>query len=287
MICSLSRVYSSTPWIVVQPRTHYNSKVLQRLHSPIKALVRGTARAYLGLRERYAEPPRVVWILAHMRSGSSLLQHLLISHPRIFGCGERNATYGSERDLDRLAVDVYYRRRELWRRYPLLVDQINHDRFLIDESLLDHPRVCPIFLIRRPEDAVASMVDVLGRHYGMTRQQAVDYYVERLDALARYAELCRHAFFLTYEDLLENTREILADLTTFLELKSPLVEQYQTFSFTGRSGDPSPRIHSGRVVTEPSRPPLELTPDELTRLHRAHEGCVRRPKQHCWRARVE
>lgn len=112
-----------------------------------------------------------------MRSGSTLLHHLLINHPEITGYGERNAVYTSTQDFNRLRVDVYAHQSQMfrqlfqWHRY--VADQMNHNHLLASEALLNHPHVCTIFLIREPSVAIASMVNVLGKFYGMTVHEAV------------------------------------------------------------------------------------------------------------------
>ncbi|HUA89621.1 MAG TPA: sulfotransferase, partial [Steroidobacteraceae bacterium] len=37
--------------------------------------------------------PQALLVLGHMRSGSTLLLHLLMTHPQIAAVGERNAVY--------------------------------------------------------------------------------------------------------------------------------------------------------------------------------------------------
>jgi hypothetical protein len=203
------------------------------------------AKSWLHLRERWAKaPPTSVLILAHMRSGSTLLHHLLLGHPDVIGCGERNATYRGPSDLRRLAVDAYYHRRELLRRRAFAVDQINHTRFLSDPALLDPPHTRALFLVRQPGPSVSSMVEVLGHHYGTTLAQAVSHYRTRLSDLERLAAGLTdpgRAFFLTYEALVNRTDAVLAALSSFLGLRPYLSARYDTYRFTGRSGDPSTR----------------------------------------------
>ena len=202
-------------------------------------------------------------ILAHMRSGSTLLHHLLLSHPDTIGCGERNATYRGPGDLRRLAVDAYYRRRQLLRRRAFAVDQINHTRFLADPALLNLPDTRAIFLIRQPGPSLSSMVEVLGHHYGTTLEQAVFHYRTRLSDLERLAggmTSPAHAFFLTYEALVDRTDEALAGLSRFLPLSPGLTSRYDTFRFTGSAGDPSPTIHTGQIVRPLVRGPVLPAP---------------------------
>jgi hypothetical protein len=227
----------------------------------------------LDLRERWsAHPAAPVLILAHMRSGSTLLHHLLISHPDVIGCGERNARYDTPKDLRRLAVDAYYRRRELLSRRTFAVDQINHTRFLANPALLSTPRTRTIFLVRDPVPTIASMVEVLGHHYGMTLEQAVSQYRTRLSDLAQLGAGLTdpaRAFFLTYDALVEQTGPTLSQLSRFLQLSPGLTPGYRTFPFTGSAGDPSPTIRAGQVVRPPGRASV-LSPtlaNELTALY--------------------
>lgn len=259
--------------------------VVSRIPRWIRRQLRRAALAYLERREvRRSEPPRVVWLLGHMRSGSTLLMHLLSSHPQVLGAGERNSTYTSTADLRRLAVDAAYLRRKLLRRYDWVVDQINHSRFLAAEELLDHSQVHRVFLVREPLASLASMVEVLGPLYGMTVQDAVDYYLERLPALASYARRAgdeSRSFFLTYDDLVTRPAVALPLLSGFLRLRTPLSERYRCFDFTGQRGDPSPRIASGRILGHRLRQPLELEPEVEAAVREAHARCIRTLGAHC------
>ncbi len=211
-----------------------------------------------------------------MRSGSTLLSHILASHPAVLGCGERNANYTSVRDLDRLEADARFARRTFLHSYRYVIDQINHTRFLAAEELLDHPRVFKVFLIRQPRDSIASMVDVLGRHYGTTVDEAVAYYLERLAALARYSQSLQNrdsAIALAYEDLLARPEANLARLSDFLDLEPDLSPRYRRFDFTGSRGDPSEMIREGRIVTDRPQRRIELSADDLADLQTVYEDC--------------
>jgi hypothetical protein len=97
----------------------------------MRAAIKEAGLAFLRLRERLARTPsEYVFVLGHMRPGSSLLHHILVSHPDLLGCGERNVAYDSADDLHRLQLAARRHRRAYWRRYRYLVDQINHDRFV-------------------------------------------------------------------------------------------------------------------------------------------------------------
>ena len=113
---------------------------------------------HAGLRTLGCEPAATVFILGHMRSGSTLLLHILLSHPDIAGCGEQNTPYRTVRDLHRLAITARFAQGPLLRRFRYVVDQINHDRFTPNEALLQDSRVRLLFLIREPPASLSSIV---------------------------------------------------------------------------------------------------------------------------------
>lgn len=255
------------------------------LPAAARALLRGSALVWL--RARFGSgsgAERPVFILGHMRSGSSLLLHLLISSPEILGYGERNSAYASVTDFRRMAVDIHYHRRRLLRRSRYLIDQINHDRFIESDDLLCHPDLRILLLVREPEASIASMVDVLGRHYGTTLEDSTDYYVARLATLARYArhiddpDRCR---CLTYGELIDDTEQTLSGLVRFLGLEHGLSDRYRVLPFTGRHGDPSERIRSGRIIRDAPPRALTLEPLVRERLSRAYADCRATLQTHC------
>ncbi len=230
-------------------------------------------------------PERVVLVLGHMRSGSSLLHHLLVSHPRVRGRGERNRAYWSEADFEGLLVDVWAHRRRFPPPEALLCDQVNHGRLLPAEDLLRHPRVRKVLLVREPRPALASMVHVLGRLQPFPVERAAEHYLARLDDLVRYAAADAdrgRQFFLTYEALTGPSRgAVLLALSAFLGLDPPLAESYHVFDFTGLRGDTSGLIRSGRISSAPSGWSVELPPALGARLRQAHAEAVAALRRAC------
>ena len=244
---------------------------------------------YLRLTDQLAgHVPATLFICGHMRSGSTLLHHLLISHPEIIGCGERQEKYASAEDFDQLRIEAHMRRLSFLRRYRYVSDQVNHNELFQSPDILNEDSVRAIFLIRQPQPAVASMVAVLGRPgraRPITREMAVAHYRARLDTLSRYArqiERRTRAFTLTYDELVDDTLRTLGRLTAFLQLRSPLTDHYRTFDFTGIRGDPSPAILARRIrrgEPRPSPPGLEAT--LLAELDEAYESCRQVLLRHC------
>jgi hypothetical protein len=222
--------------------------------------------------------PQALLLLGHMRSGSTLLLHLLINHPQIAGLGERGATYRSVTDLGRLALATRLRRRMPLRPLRYVADQVNHSRFTPNITLLEDPRVRLLFLVRHPAASLASLLDLTRTYYEpWSVAQAVDYYVERVDTLAGYARAQRvgaHAAFLTYEDLTERTQETLSCLQFFLGTEPNFDATYRLHDFTGKRGDPSANISSGRVRRAVPKNTSELPPQEVERAMRAYQRCL-------------
>src|SRR5262245_57001546 len=57
------------------------------------------------------KPASTILILGHMRSGSTLLLHILLTNPEVIGCGERNAVYRSPEDFDKLEIASRFAQR--------------------------------------------------------------------------------------------------------------------------------------------------------------------------------
>jgi hypothetical protein len=219
-----------------------------------------------------------------MRSGSTLLHHLLISHPEILGCGERMKHFASDADFERLRIDAHLRRGQLLRRHRYVTDQVNYNVFLDPRLLHNRPDVRIIFLIRDPTAAIASMGKLLNRIGWTSLDDAVHYYRERLSNLSALATRIPNrsiAFALTYDDLTTKTTDTLARLSHFLKIRTPLLDKYRVFDFTGIRGDPSPVIHSGRVHRGGSPPQPDLDVALLSELCEIYENCRQDLRRHC------
>ncbi len=232
-------------------------------------------------------PRRQVLVLSHMRSYSSVLSHVLGSHPEIDGYCETRLRYRGRFDLLRLRYRVAQLTGEPLRgRYVL--DKILHGHRLSDSVLCD-PRTVAIFLLRRPEQAVQSILDMDRRiqrvpwHQDMWK--VADYYEERTRQLAELAAKVHGcAAFVQSEVLINRSHEVLAFLTDFLRLASPLRRDYRRFPKTGQPGfgDPSTVLSSGRLgAARPARRHCEIPPLLVERLDNAYAACLKTLKASC------
>jgi hypothetical protein len=199
---------------------------------------------------------RFLFVVSHMRSFSSLLCHILGSHPEISGYAEAQLSYFSRLDLQRLARKVQHiTGNPALGRYVL--DKILHNHREIAPGILDRPEIKVLFLLRNPEDTFRSILNMSHSrgHKGKFSDpvRVVDYYVTRQRQLEGYcAHLGGNALFLESERLLGDTERVLVELSRWLELGESLKADYRTFRFSGAPGygDPSPTILAGTVVRD-------------------------------------
>src|SRR5207344_470155 len=90
---------------------------------------------------------------------SSLLCHILGSHPEISGYAETHQSYTGRTGLKRLAAKVRAATgaRTLGR---YVLDKILHNYAKIAPDVLGRPDVKVLFLVRRPEDTIASILNM-------------------------------------------------------------------------------------------------------------------------------
>ncbi len=223
--------------------------------------------------------PQFLLVLGHMRSGSSLLLHLLVNHPDIDGQGEQNTPYRSTRDLLRWRLRQHRHRwpRPQWPRY--LVDQVNHNHLTPNPNLFGRKDLKTLLLLREPRFTVASLLRLSDRFYGgrWTEEAAIAHYLDRYRKLAELAGALAPecALSMTYSDLTGQTEACLTAIQRFLNLESPFNPHYQRQPFTGKRGDPTEKIYTGSVVANPSAS-SNMPPKAPEVLEAAYAECLDR-----------
>lgn len=243
-----------------------------------RAIESAAMAAEAGLKAVGVPIPSALLLLGHMRSGSTLLLHLLMTNPEVAAFGERGAVYASRADFARLAIASRIARRSPFRRLRYVADQVNHNWLTPNSRLLKDPRIRILFLLRRPELTIASILELYRAHYrqAWSPSQAVGYYVERLGALTELAENLaspKCAALIRYETLTDLPQETLEALRVFLGLQQRFTQTYTTYSFTGKHGDPGPNIAAGRIVHKAPTIHVHLNVPELARATRAYDQC--------------
>jgi len=197
-------------------------------------------------------PPQIIVIMAHMRSGSSLLEHILSSNPEIFGAGEQSRIYTTNTDLKKCELFVRTTNNTFFKPFKYITDQVLHEKFTPNLNLLRNNAVKVVLLIRNPEETIAS-IEKLGGPFGINEHDefnSSEYYVNRLEYLVNLSKQIpkKNQLFLTYEELVTDTEYTLKRLSAFLELKTALKKDYTIKNTTGKYGDTSNNIKKGTII---------------------------------------
>jgi Sulfotransferase domain len=253
---------------------------MEERFSRFRKVLRPTfARFLLAQARLRPRPLRYLFILGHIRSGSSLLVHLLNSHREICALGESWLTYDSKDRLNELMVLVHLALKKPLLRETYVADKILHDELLESDEILRSPGLRFIFLLREPERSLLSMVAHRERLKIISDwQSALTYYEKRLTRLAAQARVIgdkHRSFLLLYERLVSDSRASLDATAAFLGLRSPLSSAYSVGPHTGIAGlgDFSEHIMSGRIIVTPP-PALRVPDDVLVRARSAYEACI-------------
>ncbi|MFH7320758.1 sulfotransferase family protein [Desulfurivibrio sp. D14AmB] len=240
---------------------------------------------------------RLLLILSHQRSGSTLLLQCLNTHPMVMGYGETLMTYRRASDLYCLPTKVAVRLRRPFPGAKYFLDKLLYDELLADERLLQLPCVYTIFLLRDPDQALPSLINAPKLEGWVQRPEAnrdyVDqancerYYSGRLATLARYAELVPRdrSLFLTYDDILHHTQSVFHALAKILGVENRFSEHYPVMRTTGVAGlgDVSPHIRGGQIKRDIKRPPVKVEPALLNSARQSFEASSRIIDTHCTR----
>lgn len=226
------------------------------------------AARYYGLR---ISGLKWLFVLGHMRSGSSLLVHILNSNPKILGYGETPIRYSGRRSFVELHDDVCDQfeahGEPPGQYYRYVMDKILWPHIYNDDLLRQVP-LSIIVIVRSPEAALPSILS-LNIEETRTPKEALSYYVERLERVQKILKVHDSSFaFATYEDLTERTDETLRTVSEYLTLDEMLTPTYDTMWSTGEPGigDPSQNIKEGRIrSTKTSSYNVDLDPGIIGR----------------------
>jgi hypothetical protein len=227
-----------------------------------------------------------LFLLATMRSGSSLLSSILCSHPEILGYGETHVVYDGTDKMRELVTRVCHAHEghheghhegQAPARYVL--DKLLHDGLIRDPGVLDGIDLTCVFLLREPRRTIESLVHQLDS----TLDDAFNYYRERLLNLERYARAFPRSAFLTYEGLIEDPAGTLERLAGFIGLSSPLSPEYRLQPLHDRKGvgDRSGRLEAGRILSEAREISVDLPEDRVAEAEAAYLRCRSVLQQAC------
>lgn len=252
---------------------------MRRLREFAKDTV-GTAIFHATPRCRYENS---VFILAHMRCGSTALSNIFCSRDDISGYGESHTDYSKRARLGRLQLKHLTRRA--WKPGATsLFDKILHSA---------HDRGAPpefftakaVFLARDPRVTIRSIRKLFENGPDpiyRTDEEAARYYIQRVTDLTRlWARFeAGRRIGLTHEELLADPEAQLARISDALGIRPRLANAYRSRAAIQRHGDGDPvdSIRFNRIerrLTAAETPePLNLPDRMLADAMAAYEGYV-------------
>lgn len=219
---------------------------------------------------------RYLFVLAHPRSGSTVLSHVLQSHDDIVGFGEHHEGYTNLDDLVALAARNAFFARDAGTTHQYTLDKIVWNHHEISDELLQHPDTRFIFLAREP---VATLESYRRMFSDMpTDERRLLSYQLRLEGMIDLAKRIGDTdrmTFVTYDDLTDGTAETLERLTEWLELETPLTPEYELNAKSGSQswGDPSKHIKAGTIINVPHEA-VDIDVDVVNAANRLYrESC--------------
>ena len=248
------------------------------------ALCARVNRAYgrVKLKARFREGEAgMLFIIGHMRTGSTLLVHILCNNPEIIGYGETHYAYSKQSDIYASALKIYEKMGSKPKgRYAL--DKVIHQGLIKDDRVIHHPAVQVIFLIRSPAESLSSMLEA---EVVPSPEGAVEHYIRQLTWVSRLTSQVEYesTAFLTYDNIVHKTDEVLDGLGEFLDLKKPLRSEYNTMESTDvyGIGDPGPHIHAEEVKKDIDRTLDPRVEPYLTETRSLFNDCLENLRKSC------
>jgi hypothetical protein len=243
----------------------------------IKALIK---RPYI------FKPLKRILLVSHMRGNTSLFSHLLGSSNEIEGYYELHVSYRSYNDL-MLQKLKYYTEHTVNTNATYFFDKVLHNHHDIKTTFVDNFKI--IIMVREPYSTISSIMKLYrerdAAHVLASLNGASQYYEDRLKKLKMYAvDLDQKFFFLKAEDLIDDTDELLEDISEWLSLRNKLTSEYKINKKTGvkGAGDSSMKMKSGKVIPRDTSKEYNFTVDEsILELYNETVGhCIRNSINH-------
>ena len=214
-----------------------------------------------------------ILLCSHMRARTTLLSHIVGSHPSVCGYAELHQKLRGWPDLLELCAKAEDASGKI-AAHRYVLDKIVHN-LPIRQKVLDRDDVSIIVMIREPLQTIESILKIKA---GGIRDLdgACDYYAARLAALRDLIDRRRgRVFYLDSEALVDRTSATLSALSSRLAIVPRLSENYRLFKHTGQPkfGDMSENIRAGRIVRgEESANPVFPNAERLDEMRSIHES---------------
>ena len=199
-----------------------------------------------------------IFLLSHMRANTSLISHILGSHNDISGYYEMHLSYVTENDLLKQEEELSNKKAGhdiITSSTKYLFDKLLHNDYELVLENLSAKKIKILVSVRPAEQTIKSIINLFRNknngHPYADPEQAVNYYIERIIALAKFCTKHPYKYYYYDADLIRTRpKETLARIQHWLSLKTPLTDQYRIFSLTGQAGagDSSDNMKKGRII---------------------------------------
>ena len=215
-----------------------------------------------------------------MRASTSLIGHILGSHPAINGYFEMHISYDDASALDK-QLDVFQENETLKRNSHYLFDKLLHNDYQLRPERLCFDDIKILVALREPEATIKSIINLFAlketEELYASPVEATKYYIERLEWLADFCRTSGQDYYYFDAGLLQSAPDVLLPaISDWLGLDTPLSERYKIFSQTGkaRKGDSSKLIHSGKIdKTRIDYSHIRIPQDELRKAQTFYKEC--------------
>jgi len=197
---------------------------------------------------------KAIFLISHMRAYTSLMGHIIGSHPDVEGYYEMHTGYFSWRSLVKWKAR-YYKNDSPKVSANAMFDKLLHNRYGVGSKFGAALDCRFMVAIREAEPSIASIMKLYARRGDdrSTVDGAADYYLDRLKGISSFAQDRAGSFFYyDAEALVEAPGQLLERLTEYLELTKPLAQEYRLSSLSGKrgAGDSSTLLSSGAIVPQ-------------------------------------
>ena len=255
-------------------------------------LIKKALNKYYKIRiERLFPRAKFVFIISTMRSGSSLLQHLLLQDWKFIAHGETHITYSTMEDLKKLMFKVFYAEHCFFLKNKIIVEKCVHNEYIKTSEVLNSHNIKIIFLVREPKSVITSLYYAKGFAYSNSIDEASNYYKKRLEFMINLAlslKNPKNCHLVTYENLVSNTKEALNDLSKFLNLKYVLSETYpkQRWTKVAGKGDISENIIVGEILKNINRKEIKIHNEIIRSCYFVYTKAINTIRKCCFISRV-
>ncbi len=192
---------------------------------------------------------RYLFVLAHPRSGSTLLNRVLATNPEIASYGENHKVYRRAFDLFLLLCRTAARLKNYSLSETYVMDKLVWPKYGMPSSIRHASNVKFIIITREPRATFNSMARLISDW--RNEQTSHGIYMDEMDWLEKEVGTINdpaRCLCVRYEDLLKNSERVFQTLRTFLHVDAPFSENYDVIKTTGdlRFGDSSENIKAGK-----------------------------------------